>query len=259
MRSDVCILLFMKKIFIALLIVMGFIMAFEKTSTPETNKNTVEITDDNGIILLELFTSQGCSSCPPADALLGETLEKNKKVIGLSYHVDYWNRIGWKDPYSSKEYSDYQRSYAGALNSTSIYTPQLVVNGQRHFTGSSSRKLSSELNSKVNYLKQTVEINNIKNAGGYITADVSSKDKTDRLTVVLVIEEHKTPVSSGENRNKTLENFNVVVARSVYNNTTGEQIKLAIPKLVTARDNLKIIAYSQNSDLTVTSAAQGEI
>jgi hypothetical protein len=249
----------MKKIFTALFIVVGITMAFERASTQDLNDLKIATVDKYGVVLLELFTSQGCSSCPPADVLLGETIENNKNVIGLSYHVDYWNRIGWKDPFSSKEYSDYQRSYAGALNSSSIYTPQLVVNGKQHFTGSSSSKLSKELSSQANYLKPTIEINSLKKDGNFITAKVSSANKAERLTVVLVIDEHKTPVKSGENRNKTLDNFNIVVARSVFQNTNSEQIKFEIPELVASKDKLKLIVYSQNSDLSVTSTAQGEI
>ncbi|MEO7394634.1 MAG: DUF1223 domain-containing protein, partial [Chitinophagaceae bacterium] len=77
--------------------------------------------------VLELFTSQGCSSCPSADRLL-ETFNRKENVIALSFHVDYWNRLGWRDPYSSKEYTQRQYEYASALNS-SVYTPQLIVNG----------------------------------------------------------------------------------------------------------------------------------
>jgi len=85
------------------------------------------------VVVLELFTSQGCSSCPKADELLSEVRDgaanENVDVIVLSYHVDYWNYIGWKDPYSKKAYSNKQRAYSGKFNSSSIYTPQIVVNG----------------------------------------------------------------------------------------------------------------------------------
>jgi hypothetical protein len=85
-------------------------------------------------VVLELFTSQGCSSCPPADALLGE-LSKRPGVIGLAWHVDYWNSLGWKDPYAKREWTERQKAYARYLNGE-VYTPALVVNGASLTVGS---------------------------------------------------------------------------------------------------------------------------
>jgi hypothetical protein len=86
-------------------------------------------------IIIELFTSQGCSSCPPADRLL-KRLAGDPRVIPLSFHVDYWNYIGWTDPFSSKRWSERQQGYARAFRSNRIYTPQLVVSGRTGASGS---------------------------------------------------------------------------------------------------------------------------
>src|SRR5271154_2289788 len=86
-------------------------------------------------VVLELFTSQGCSSCPPADALLKKLSAENSQLLPLSFHVDYWNYLGWKDPYSSPANTDRQRGYASALDGQ-VYTPELVVNGAVGVVGS---------------------------------------------------------------------------------------------------------------------------
>lgn len=91
-------------------------------------------------VIVELFTSEGCSSCPPADALLAaleqEQPIEDAHVIALSEHVDYWNYIGWSDPFSSAVYSARQESYAGVMRNDRIYTPQMIVDGQAEFVGS---------------------------------------------------------------------------------------------------------------------------
>ena len=84
----------------------------------------------NSFALLELFTSEDCSSCPPADRLLPQLASLDPNIIPLSFHVDYWNNLGWKDPFSSSEFSQRQQNYGRHFNLESIYTPQLVINGE---------------------------------------------------------------------------------------------------------------------------------
>jgi hypothetical protein len=91
---------------------------------------------DGGPVVLELFTSEGCSSCPPADALLSELGSSNKGVIPLAYHVDYWNHLGWSDPLSSPRWSERQSAYARAMNLDADYTPQMVISGEWQAVGS---------------------------------------------------------------------------------------------------------------------------
>src|SRR6266852_6583824 len=103
--------------------------------TPETTRIPV---------VVELFTSEGCSSCPPADALLARLaegqLDANMQLIALEEHVDYWNDLGWIDPFSSREWTSRQYVYAGALGNGNAYTPQMVVDGTVEFVGSHSQK-----------------------------------------------------------------------------------------------------------------------
>ena len=91
---------------------------------------------DGGPVVLELFTSEGCSSCPPADALLSELGSSTKGVIPLAYHVDYWNHLGWTDPLSSPRWSERQSAYARAMNLDGDYTPQMVISGEWQAVGS---------------------------------------------------------------------------------------------------------------------------
>src|SRR5271154_1846162 len=91
---------------------------------------------DGGAVVLELFTSEGCSSCPPADALLSDLGSSTKGVIPLAYHVDYWNHLGWSDPFSSHQWSERQSEYAQAMNLDGEYTPQMVISGRWQCAGS---------------------------------------------------------------------------------------------------------------------------
>src|SRR5450755_3698233 len=108
---------------------------------PQPEQSGTAKTGHKNVAVLELFTSQGCSSCPPADRLLGTyTLREN--VIVLSFHVDYWNNLGWKDPFSSKAFTERQYNYASAIHAE-VYTPQLVINGQSEMVGSNESKISA--------------------------------------------------------------------------------------------------------------------
>jgi hypothetical protein len=90
--------------------------------------------DGNGPVVVELFTSQGCAACPPADALLGELAERDD-VIALALHVDYWDYIGWRDTFARPEFTARQHGYGRAAGSTVVYTPQLIVGGRDHVVG----------------------------------------------------------------------------------------------------------------------------
>jgi hypothetical protein len=100
-------------------------------------------------VIVELFTSEGCSSCPPADALLARLEERqpvaNAQIIALEEHVDYWNNLGWMDPFSAKDWTARQEEYAGSLGNGNAYTPQMVINGQTEFVGSREQQARQEI------------------------------------------------------------------------------------------------------------------
>src|SRR5277367_5539920 len=127
-------------------------------------------------LLLELFTSEGCSSCPPADRLL-EILDEKQPVAGadlivLSEHVDYWDRLGWKDPFSSSQYTARQQDYSNRYNLDGVYSPQLVVDGRFGLVGSNGREASSAIQKAIREKKIPIEISNVSRDGNQVTAHI---------------------------------------------------------------------------------------
>jgi hypothetical protein len=249
----------MKKILFTILLGLGVVMAFQFTSSEILEKDSTLNPNVEEVLLLELFTSQGCSSCPSADKLLNKTIADNKNVIGLSYHVDYWNYIGWKDPFSSKVYSNYQRAYGSKFKSSSIYTPQLVVNGSSHFTGSDALKLNKKLADKTSYISNAITFKTVETLKENINISLKTESPADLLTVVLVIKERETKIPRGENRNRTLTNTNIVVARDVVSNAVAATFSLKVPDIVTEDDEVMLIAFAQDSSLRVSAAAKYEL
>lgn len=177
-------------------------------------------------VVVELFTSEGCSSCPSADAVL-QKLQKeqpvaNAEIIPLSEHVDYWNYIGWNDPFSAKSYSQRQEAYARSFRLQSIYTPQMVINGRAEFVGSDRDRAESEIARAASAPKAAIQLTAVD--GG--TAPSKLKIQVDKLPgisagdsaeVVLAITENglSSSVSRGENTGRKLTHTAVV--RSLRN------------------------------------------
>src|SRR3954465_9576957 len=152
-------------------------------------------------VLVELFTSEGCSSCPPADVLL-ESLDRTQPVAGaetivLSEHVDYWNHIGWRDPFSSAQYSQRQQAYARRFRLDGAYTPQMVVNGTTEFVGNDGHRSLSEIAHAASASKATVRISSTGNPFR-VRVDVSGAWNGD-VFLVLGLNEAKSQVAFGEN------------------------------------------------------------
>ncbi|MEO9190322.1 MAG: DUF1223 domain-containing protein [Acetobacteraceae bacterium] len=155
-------------------------------------------------VVLELFTSQGCSSCPPADALLGD-LSHRPGVIALAWHVDYWDRLGWRDPYSSHLATERQRAYATLLGAE-VYTPALVVDGAHMVVGSARPAVSAAIASAAP-ASVTVELRPA--ADGLVLAVGRTAGPVSAL-LVSFDPEHETPIGGGENGGRRLREFNTV-------------------------------------------------
>lgn len=177
--------------------------------------------------VVELFTSQGCSSCPPADAILSELSERDG-VLALAYHVDYWDYIGWPDTFASADYSDYQREYARAWNAGSIYTPQMVINGETGVVG--SRR--SEVEGAIARAELPLSID-IVCTEDFMQASIAASPELEEAVVWLVTYQSMASVdiARGENRGKTIEYAQIVTSRSavgVWNPVTGMELKLPV-------------------------------
>jgi hypothetical protein len=177
-------------------------------------------------VVLELFTSQGCSSCPPADTLLGE-LVRRPNVIGLAWHVDYWNSLGWRDPYARSEWTDRQRSYAKYLGGE-VYTPALVVNGSTMIVGSDTTAVSRAIEQAA---LPSLSVSLRRTASG-LEAEIATG--TIPLTGMLVTYDPKqeTQVKAGENGGRSLVEYRVV--RDVTP-LTGLTARMTLPPVPTDR------------------------
>ncbi len=166
-------------------------------------------------VLVELFTSEGCSSCPPADALLNQLNELQPipgvMVIALEEHVDYWDRQGWRDPFSSAEFTERQRRYGEWLHIDSPYTPEMLVDGQSEFMGSDSRKALSELARAGRTAKVPVRLSMPEKPAGQMSLRVAI-DAGSSGDVLLAITESglATDVARGENAGRNLKHAAVV-------------------------------------------------
>ena len=164
---------------------------------------------DKPVAVVELFTSQGCSSCPAADKILAE-YAKRKDVLALSFHVDYWNYLGWKDTFSRSEFTDRQRRYATSFRRHGVYTPQVVVNGRDHAVGSRKRDIEALIDGYVRDGKSmSVAVNTKRDAEKIrVTTEASSGDAT--LWVVYFDKKRSVKIERGENRGRTITYHNVV-------------------------------------------------
>ena len=210
-------------------------------------------TTDRVPVIAELFTSEGCSSCPPADALLEMWLQeqpiKGVFVIPLSEHVTYWDHQGWKDPFGAQQYTARQQQYGIRFNLDSIYTPQLVIDGTHEFVGSDKRAIERALADAAKTPKPALKVTatvdneslNMTASGPGLTAE------KDAELVFAVTEDHLViDVPRGENARRTLKHSGVVRWLSSVGDrgrSTSATAKLA-PDW--RRENLRVVAFVQS-------------
>lgn len=191
------------------------------------------------VAIVELFTSEGCSSCPPADALLRQVNLKQTSdgqlIVGISEHVTYWNNLGWKDPFSSPEFTERQNVYASHLSVEGPYTPQMVVNGREQFVGSDVGALQKALRDEERYSHLDLSIPSFTLTSSGLDVKFALAGKTSRpldIFAVLTDDADRSSVLRGENGGRLLQH--VAVARSLVRLATvrgaaRQSIHLALP------------------------------
>jgi hypothetical protein len=160
-------------------------------------------------VVVELFTSEGCSSCPPADALLAE-LASRPEVLALSFHVDYWDRLGWKDPFSSGAATRRQHRYAELLGLSTVYTPQIVIDGKWQAVGSDRDEVERALGSAHRHPEEVPVTLAIDRGRARITMGGGQGDVSAAVLLIGFDRRHVTEVTRGENGGRTLTHIDVV-------------------------------------------------
>jgi hypothetical protein len=248
----------MKKLLIIFPVLILMLFVFISFINKNNFMKIKETNSSPGFALVELFTSEGCSSCPPADALLERVSKEYKSnVYVLGFHVDYWNQLGWKDIYSNADFTNRQKQYAALFNLTSIYTPEIVVNGKTEFVGSDENKLRKTIQQELNIKNAStisLDVKNNDNKSIIVDYKVSSTNN-DIMHFALVQLHAETDVKRGENGGRKLQHINIVRDFKTATTNSGN-INLLMPAGMFAKD-FKVIAFVQNkNDLKITCAAE---
>jgi hypothetical protein len=231
-------------------VALGMVALAWTAKTGKTSETTGRVP-----LLVELFTSEGCSSCPPADAFLQELDRQplaGAEMIVLSEHVDYWNHIGWKDPYSARFYSDRQGTYANRFDLDGPYTPQMVVDGNSEFVGSDPELARKAFDRALAVPKIAVRLSAISvDAGNTLHAHVETGAVPSDADVVMAIalNHAESQVLRGENGGRTLTHTAVVrkmvkIGTAQHGPAFAQEVQVKLEP-GSARDNLRVIVFVQ--------------
>lgn len=181
-------------------------------------------------VVVELYTSQGCSSCPPADAYLAELAEESG-VIALALHVDYWDYIGWEDKFGSPKATERQKSYARAIGSSTIYTPQMIVAGMDRVEGSNPEKVEGDI--RRHQMAQSMVVLQLMRSGDKLVIHAVAKAALPGPVVVQLVRYHPqatVEIEYGENAGQTIDYSNIVMSWDRIADWQGtEDFQLTVP------------------------------
>lgn len=196
--------------------------------------------------VIELFTSQGCASCPPADSLLND-LATRSDVLPLSEHVDYWDYLGWRDPFARVENTQRQRGYARRLGQSYVYTPQFVVHGVTQAVGrdrTAVLQLISEAQTRPD--RVTLDIERSDDGGLVARLEHAALPSPADIWLVRFDPAHVTVVADGENGGRSIRNVNVVRGFTLVGHWSGEAMSLPLPEISPADSSYAVLV--QESD-----------
>ncbi len=191
------------------------------------------------VVLVELFTSEGCSSCPPADAMLGRLnglkTEAGQLIVGISEHVTYWNQLGWVDPFSQELFTQRQQAYSGRFHKEDVYTPQMVVNGESEMVGSDGRAVRDALHKAGQGAEGSLRIGAIEAAGKglMVTYEVAGVAPGAEVYAVVAEGHARSMVLRGENAGRGLEHVSVaqnMVRLGKVKSGESQTATVALPK-----------------------------
>ena len=178
-------------------------------------------------VVVELFTSQGCNSCPPANAYLNELSKDRRDVLPLAFHVTYWDRLGWKDPFSMEAATDRQDRYGHRFGDGS-YTPEIVVDGATSAVGSHRGEVGSAIEAAKHNGRTAAAVSITRN-GGQVAIEVGAGNGIGKVLLIGFDHEHTTPISRGENSGRTLTENNVVRSIRSVGQWSGAQLRISEP------------------------------
>jgi hypothetical protein len=196
--------------------------------------------------VIELFTSQGCSSCPPADALL-KTYVARPDVLALSLPVDYWDYLGWKDTLGSSKHTERQRNYAKTRGDGKIYTPQAIINGMTHVNGASAKDIEAAFtDSQARVAPERIPLRFWTSRGSIIIEAAGSPDpataKEATVWLAVIQKSVDVVVEQGENHGKTLTYANVVRELTPVGTWTGQPLRIQLARSALMRKELETVA-----------------
>jgi hypothetical protein len=178
-------------------------------------------------VVVELFTSQGCSSCPPANAYLNELSKQRRDVLALAFHVTYWDRLGWKDPFSLQAATQRQDVYGRRFGDGS-YTPEIVVDGAAGMVGSARGDVGSAIENARRNGRTAAAVSVIR-SGERVSVQVGAGSGSGRILLIGFDHEHTTPIGRGENSGRTLTEANVVRSIRSVGQWSGTPLSISEP------------------------------